>query len=217
VKLYHPGPHKLVALRPPRFVVAQTGHSASGYTARVFTDAGIRTGHEDWFRPFRRRMRDLDGDSSWCAIPYLGRYQGVVFHQVREPLATLRSLAATAAAPPTGPKPRYRRLSAKALGLQAADPVVHAMRRFVIFNSIAEQHAVLPWRVEDLDVLTIQQVGEIVGVRVDPGRAAEALDATSRSVNKHDVPDDFGWDELPRGPLLDHGLSMTQRYGYDSR
>lgn len=81
-----------------------TGLSRSGtqYTATLLAKAGINCGHEKVFGPWSGvlHLRDpfsvhpsIHGDSSFMAVPYLDRLRegDWVFHQVREPLAVIRS------------------------------------------------------------------------------------------------------------------------------
>src|SRR5260221_13550573 len=83
-----------------RFLVTGAGRSGTGYIANVLTALGCLTGHEDIFGP--KKLRDAEeilwppnvpGDSSWLGAPYLDALpQGtVVLHQVREPVANVRS------------------------------------------------------------------------------------------------------------------------------
>lgn len=205
-------PHTLFAFRPPRFVVAQTGHSASGYTSRVFTQAGIRTGHEDWFRPYRRRVRGLVGDSSWCAVAELERYRGIVFHQVRDPLRVLRSLSMDVF--DEFGNGRYARLRWRLMGGSAGDQVVDAMWCWIVFNQTTERHAVMRWRVEDLDLTVLRDVAAVAGVPLDLEVARAAVDATPRDVNRHHEHGAWTWADLPDGPLRERIMSMSAAYGY---
>lgn len=201
--------HHPLAVRPPRFVIAQTGRSGSSYTARILTAAGIHTGHEDWFRPYRRRIGGLDGDSSWCAAPHLRAFRGIVLHQVRDPLKVIRSLSQ---APPT---PRYQRLRSQVAGPPSGNPLVDALRYWVVFNRIAEQHAVLRWRLEDLDVAVVDAIGQIVGVPADLDAAGRAITETPDNVNAHyRGAGEVAWGDLPDCWWRDEAVSMAGRYGY---
>lgn len=207
---------RLIALRPPRFVIAQTGHSGSGYIARVLTAAGIDTGHEDWFRPGRRRVSGLVGDSSWCAVPELGSFRGTVFHQVRAPLPTLRSLAAAMSQPDTDRNRPYRRIVERALDVRERDdPIRAAMLRYLEFNRMSEQRAIRRWQVESVSVEDIECVANSLGIDVPIDRARAALRTVPTNVNKHDVPDQFDWDDLPASTLATEVREMAARYGYD--
>jgi hypothetical protein len=201
-------PHTLWALRPPRFVIAQTGHSGSGYASRVLTQAGIRTGHEDWFRPYRRRVRGLVGDSSWCSVAHLDGYRGVVFHQVRHPLKVVRSLTHMVE------NGEYAKLRARILGGLSGDSVVDAMRSYVVMNEAIEPRAAARWRVEDFDLDDVRRVAAAVGEPFDETAAAAALSDTPKDVNRHHEDGHWSWDDLPEGDLRDRVMDLADRYGY---
>lgn len=198
----------------PRFVVAQVGHTGSGYTAALFTAAGIPTGHEAWFNPLGERDPAVVGDSSWCAHLELERFDGLVFHQVREPLLVLRSLLDEGIG--TDWDTPYTRLRHQIIGGSSDDPLTDAMRCWVVMNGRAEKFSILRWRVEDIDDDVVFEVAETIGWRLDPEQVAAAVAATSKTTNKHHIPKpDLGWDDLPRGPWLTRLLEQAARYGYD--
>ncbi len=71
-----------------------TCRRGSRYIARLLTEAGIECDHERVFSPAGYRpCFGVRGESSWFAAPYSSEYEGIVLHQVREPLATVASLA----------------------------------------------------------------------------------------------------------------------------
>lgn len=75
-----------------RFLVTGTGHSGTGWAARLFTALGHACGHEEQYRP--GRLGPLCApDSSWLAVPHLGGLpEGTpVVHLVRHPLAVIAS------------------------------------------------------------------------------------------------------------------------------
>ena len=43
-------------------------------------------------REFRRRRKPLVGDASWLAVPFLGKFRGRIYLQVRHPLKVISSL-----------------------------------------------------------------------------------------------------------------------------
>lgn len=96
------------------FVVTGTGHSGTAWTSRVFTQCGVRTGHESICRfvgyidtwdttgkpvPGAQHAPTpgpLDGDASLAAVGYMHAFPpGTrVLHVLRHPLAVVRSLHA---------------------------------------------------------------------------------------------------------------------------
>ncbi len=83
-----------------RFLITGCGRSGTAHTANVFTLAGLPCGHEAVFKPSNLLgatelvwPEDLPGESSWLAAPFVGCLPAgtVVLHQVREPVAVIRS------------------------------------------------------------------------------------------------------------------------------
>jgi hypothetical protein len=77
-----------------KFVVMGTGRCGTGYMSKILTDTSLRCGHEDIFTVQGPKYgADLDGDSSWLAVPYLDTLSDhiKVVHIVRNPLKVFRS------------------------------------------------------------------------------------------------------------------------------
>ena len=86
-----------------RYIATGTGHSGTGYVARLLSSAGLRVGHEAVFRAngskdYHKRVGfDWDGDSSWAAAPFVRDWpEATIIHAVRHPLATIQSLTLNA-------------------------------------------------------------------------------------------------------------------------
>jgi hypothetical protein len=81
------------------FVVAATPRSGTTFTSVVLTNIGLRCGHEQVFSPRKpwgfHGWRGYLGDASCYSAPYLQELprDTLLIHQVRNPLATIRSLA----------------------------------------------------------------------------------------------------------------------------
>jgi hypothetical protein len=80
-----------------RFVVTACARSGTLFMARALSRLGHPCGHEVLFTPGTTAVPDFgsaDGDVSWLAAPFVTQLPAgtVVLHQVREPLATVRSL-----------------------------------------------------------------------------------------------------------------------------
>jgi hypothetical protein len=80
-----------------RFVVTGCARSGTLFMARALSRLGHPCGHEVLFTPRTSAVPDFgtaDGDVSWLAAPFVTQLPAgtVVLHQVREPLATVRSL-----------------------------------------------------------------------------------------------------------------------------
>jgi hypothetical protein len=81
----------------PRFVVTGCARSGTLFMAEALAALGHACGHEQLFTPETRGVppfRDAQGDVSWLAAPFLEQLPRgtVVLHQVRDPLATIRSM-----------------------------------------------------------------------------------------------------------------------------
>jgi len=187
-----------------RAVVVGTGRSGSGYIARALTAAGVRCGHEQVWG-FGKPDSQLVVESSWLAVRFLP-LPFVIWHQVRHPEAHLRSrITAT-----VRPDPRLARLRGEWFPPHP-DPVIHAMRRYVVWNLACERWASRRWRVEDVDGGLVAELAAEIGVACDPARVAEV----PTDVNKH-TRDEVVWtlDDLPAGADRDAVMAMGERYGY---
>lgn len=229
-----------------RFVVTGTGRSGTGFAAALFNNAGVPCGHESVFgperglrdpcigrmprRPLRRagvhlrrlsaewrvRRTELEGDASWMAVPRLSRFRGAVFLQVRDPLEVVSSFQGTRFFMPEQHGQAQTRF-AMAFYDPCGDPVVDAMRWWVLWNARAEAHATLTYRLEDLDAALFGQILELAGVTATRS-APQALELTSRDVNSgasrgHAMPL-LTWADLPSGPDKDALAEASARYGY---
>src|SRR4051794_29418744 len=78
-----------------RFVVTGCARSGTSYVAKLLTETGIPCGHELVYGPgsVKPWPDSRPGESSWLAAPHLHRLdrETVVLHQVRHPLAVVRS------------------------------------------------------------------------------------------------------------------------------
>lgn len=186
----------------PRFVIVGSGRHGSDYIASVLNAAGIRCGHESWWNPFGCQQEGLDGDSSWCAVPFLDDFDGPVFHQVRHPLAVVASLVK---APLWGP---YRDLVAPIVK-DDLEPLEYAVRVCLELNERCEQHAARRWRVEDVTAATVDAIATAVDLPVHDPEAAVASVPTN--TNWHGLGFPVGWGDVPQADRL---RDMAYRYGY---
>jgi hypothetical protein len=81
------------------FVVAATARSGTTFTAQALSRMGYRCGHEQVFSPWQpwgfHGWRGFDGDVSCYSVPFIEDLpeNTLLVHQVRDPMATIRSLA----------------------------------------------------------------------------------------------------------------------------
>jgi hypothetical protein len=124
----------------PQFVVTSCARSGTLFMAEALSRLGHACAHEAIFTPDTTGVPDFgdaQGDVSWLAAPFLSQLPAgtVVVHQVRDPLATIRSIVGVRMFQ-TRPHPlmqlRYR---LQYYRVRVARPITNA--RFVRF---AERH-----------------------------------------------------------------------------
>lgn len=213
-----PKPVRRFAKQPfliePKFVVIGTGRSGTAYIASLLTAGGIRTGHEGWWNPIGRRMMLLQGDASWCATFELDDYSGRVFHQIRDPLLTMRSVAAVEVAPHRRSNAwfKYRTQYVDYTG----NPIVDALLTVDRWLLQAERISEWTWRLEDVNPDLVVEIGRRVGIRVNRARVEAAFPSAQRNEKSERklLHYDFGWDDLPAGQEKERVIEIARRYGY---
>jgi hypothetical protein len=204
-----------------RFVVVGSGRSATRYASELFCQLGVPCGHESFFAAQRAEASSFVGDASFGAVPFLAGFDGVVLHQVRHPLAVLRSILATGFFVRPGQYAPYLELIERELPGMAsrADPVRKAMHFIVQWNLLCEPFARLRWQVETLDAATLARATELVGAGRSRQACAAALEHVPRDVNRLEsrglsrVP--LTWSDI--APCADKSEleELTLRYGYE--
>lgn len=197
-------------MNPPLAVIAGTGHHGSGYTARVLQESGIRTGHEEYYS-FHVAPQELIIDSSWLSTAKLDEFDGIIWHQVRDPLKVVTSFSTTMHHYVDN---QYGNLRRSLMRPMTGDPLTDSMATYVDLNSIAEQYAERRWRVEDVDAGLVVELAQRVGTTVPKEMAERAISAVSRKTNQHTRATSLGWDDLPEVGVKDELREMADRYGY---
>lgn len=191
----------------PRFVIVGSGRHGSGYIAAVLNSVGVDCGHEQWWNPLTDRTDGLEGDSSWCAVPDLERYRGVVLQQVRHPLGVISSLLK---APLWGP---YRDLIVRA-GIKGDSPVDEAIAVYLDLNEECARHALYRWKLEDINPMLVSRIGEVIGHPIAQVDAVAAVESTPTDTNHHGPGPLVTWAELEGNQRLGELKAMAVRYGY---
>lgn len=208
-------PARRFLLQEPAFTIVGTGRSGTRYIARVLTESGIKTGHEAWWNPYEQRVTTrLKGEASWCAVFNLESYQGHVFHQIRDPLKVVASLATTELDPAwPGPDNRifyeWRQRNITLSGRPTRDAVE------VVLAWIRESESCSEWtyRLEDVDAETIGELADRAGLKVSRSRIRKALDAVPTSTNRrHHAA--LAWADLPDGESRAELMEIAGQYGY---
>jgi len=199
--------------RRVRWLITGTGRCGTGYMAQVLKSAGMNCGHEHAFRlqgmtRARHKMAELDADSSWLAVPFLGHVDmaGVkVVHLVRDPKDTIDSMLAMGFF--VDAYVDYGKFAHRYLaGLEEfGGPLPKAAYFWVGWNTLVEPFAVMRHRVEDdpREVLDWMDVDH---------QSAELFSDTKYNTRRT-YPSDVDLLELHE-PLRSALFRMAERYGY---
>lgn len=202
------------SILPPKFVIAQTGRSGSGYISKVLRQSGVNCGHEEYFRfPFQKPISGLDGDSSWLSVPHLSSYKGVIIHQVRHPLKVLTSLISTFEKNTRHSK-KYWPYHKEMMPYRTSDLDRDFMAMIIYMNREIEEHSHYFWRIEDVSAKEINlAISSVINVgRI--GRIEDAMRDVSRNTNSHHKKDYLSWDDIPSSIEKSKLMGMADDYGY---
>jgi hypothetical protein len=201
-------------LTEPRFVIVGTGRSGTRYISHLLRAAGIRCGHENWWRLDDNQATRLEGDASWIATFQVDDFAGQVFHQIRDPLRVVSSfLYGKKQLLRGGPALDGRRRWVDLIG---EDDVADALHITVEWLRKAEEVSEWTWRLEDVDALLLLDICHRIGKPIDPDRAQRAVDAVPTDTNRHvsiDRPS-LSWDQLPDSELKRMAMTISRQYGY---
>ena len=204
-----------------KFVVTGTGRAGTTYMARVFNELAIRCGHEVVFDHRSAPSEawdvrtDLVGDASWCAVPYLANFGGVVFHQMRDPLRVLSSWLAVGLF--TAPVTVTHQSSLKFLDRhfeRGQDGFAALVRWIVEWNERCEPYAHMRWNIEDLDAETLARATRLIGHPRPAAQCQVALATVPTNANSMGEVAQLGWDDLPDDENKARLIAFAERYGY---
>lgn len=202
------------------FVVVGSGRSGTKYAAELFTRLGIPCGHEAVFGWTPQTAGTLAGDASFLAVPFLETFDGAVYHQVRHPLAVLRSIMATRFFEDPGPYAPHLALIERFLpGVRDIEGALRRAMFFIVqWNLLCEPRARLRWRVETLDPPTLREASLLAGHARSLEECVAALDDVPKDVNRLETVGlrrtRLGWKDIPPSPEKDDLLGLAARYGY---
>lgn len=213
----------LAALPRRTFAVCGAGRSGLGYTSRALTALGHPCGHEITFDPFGHspEFGARQGDASWLALPYLDDlpHNAVIFHQVRDPLAVVRSLVGNHTL--TAPSPYLDFVAEHAPEvLEEPDEVVRAMTYWVVWNRRLAAYAdgarpYVRYRVEDLTPEAFAELAGLLGSVQSPDAVRQRLAhvaAGAAAVSRQDTSITVA--SLPGGPATEALLALADEFGY---
>lgn len=215
-----------------RFLITGCGRSGTGYTAKLLGSLGCRCGHEEVFSIAAvgaERVAWADtfpGESSWLAAPFLSILPAgtAVLHQVRDPLAVVRSLVRIRLFETPGPYLEF--LQQHLEGLDRCTPLEAALRYWDEWNALVEMASgalelrYRRYRLEDLDAPTVASLLEHVDRPVAIERVSEALAKQRTDYNTrgdHSGDDGILWDTLPDCAATRAARERAARYGYAAR
>jgi hypothetical protein len=215
-----------------RFLVTGCGRSGTGYVSRLLTGLGAECGHELLFEVGRLEddvppawPESVWGESSWLAAPFLETLAPgtVVLHQVRHPLAVVRSFARQNF---FGRRHPWRAFSFRHCPeLAEHPPMVSNFLYWLRWNRMAEAARSLSdlrylrYRVEELDRALLERILEEIGLAASGERVAAELGSLSKSTNTagdRSADGRIGWDALTDRVVRDELLELAERYGYSS-
>ncbi len=164
------------------------------------------------------------GEASWLAAPYLARLPAgtVVLHQVRDPLAVIRSMIRSRF---------FQESTHRTFAAQHCPPVAagtlldRLMTYWVEWNSLVASAAGLPhlhyhrFRVEDLTPDLLAEIARRIDIRYDPDRAREVWAALPRDINTRGAKwrdEAVRWETLPSGAARRRLASLAHVYGYST-
>lgn len=203
-----------------RYVVTGCARGGTAYVAELLTAAGLNCGHEAiwgaWAPDFGERCltppTPLEGDCSFIAAPFIGRYSPAV-HLVRPPLDVIRSICGNAwLANPLMPYVRFVDHHTGGAVLAQPPGPRRAAAYWVAWNRLIESgKPELRWDVTAIEPGHILDLAALVGLRVSMAKARRAQRGTDRAIN-HRLPP-AGWitqDDL--GQLAGAVVEMAAQY-----
>lgn len=207
-----------------KLIVVGTGRSGTGYMAALLNACGVRSGHEDVFKPavvLGRQLPewgDWEADASWMAVPMLGWLRTARAHHVvlitRHPADAVRSLLGL------GIFDRwddYQAVIREVTPLTMAQPTApdRALAHWVAWNTAASLCADEVIQLEQLApghlVPWLQAMGK------DAAAVEPAFDAVPRNVNdKAGAKTDVALErDMFRAPILRTAEHVAASFGYE--
>jgi hypothetical protein len=200
-----------------RFLVTGCPRSGTRYASVLFRRLGVRMSQEAVFginqglygKP--PDWGEWEGESSWMAVPFLPLDDTVVLHQVRHPLDFVRSVCGFGFLSNRSAEFIYP----KVVGRHAPEVYAHptqpergaAMWR--IWNARAEAHAVITYRVEDLDTALLMRLCGLIELDISDEQAAQAFEGLSKTTNQRNRDESVRWEDIQ--PIAGEAAA---RYGY---
>lgn len=209
-----------VLARKPRFAIIGTGRSGTTYVADYLTKAGVPVSHESYFTfegpKLRTPLRDwrTQGDSSWCAVPFLPDPDIVAIHQVRHPYKVIESFYNTGFFDPAHREGRegFVRFVQQYFEF-SDDPLRSCLRWYVEWNAKCEAITTKRYQIERFS----SHVADIEAwLGLDGGLGVPQVEVASNARTARVSAPISGISEalrqFPEYPQLE---AMAERYGYE--
>ncbi|MBI5433855.1 MAG: hypothetical protein HZA52_13570 [Planctomycetes bacterium] len=212
-----------------RFLITGCGRSGTGYIATLLGELGIPCGHEVLYQPETCIERapewseSVVGESSWLAAPYLATLaEGtLVLHQVREPVAVVRSFLRIRFF--EGKSVWKRFAEAHVAELASGTPLERCVKYWLGWNQLCQAASGMRHveyrrhRLEDIDVDFLDELCSTLGEPRERATIVAALDRIPRDTNTSGAKHQDGslrWSNLPRGEWGAELEDLAGRYGY---
>ena len=177
-------------------IITGCPRSATKYTVMVLRKLGYDVGHEEW---------GMDGMVNWRFDACRDPFHGVLLHQVREPLATIGSLA-------TIRDHSWRYICEQTPVKMDWDIARRCAETWLYWNQMAEAKASWTYRIEDLPKVWPEWC-ERLGIEGEYEQVAGIPKHTHHRKHKCVT---WAWLEEAT-PLAGEIREMARRYGYDTR
>lgn len=213
-----------------RLLITGCGRSGTGYLATLLGELGIPCGHEALFGPQVHAdacaptwPEDVTCEASWLAAPYLATLPAdtLVLHQVREPVAVVRSFLRIRLF--EGKNVWKRFAEAHAPALAGGTPFERCVKYWLHWNrlcqtaSTSSHVAYRRRRLEDVDAELLMELAAELGLPRTRAAVDAALARVPRDTNTSGAKHQDGsvrWSNLPRGDWSAELEDLAGRYGY---
>lgn len=209
-----------------KFVVVGTGRSGTFYTAHLFSGLGIFTGHENVYNSgdsqyhgWAPQEDEIEGESSWMAVPYLDQFGGYILHQTRDPLLVVQSLLGSAFMYGHISKQSwFKNIVGKYFDL-SDDHLINAVKYTLFWNQWIESFSDSPkyirYQIEELNENRVQDLLNFMGYERSLEEIRNVLNENDNYNKKSRVA--VSWEEILLTPEGKDLQIMAERYGYEGR
>jgi hypothetical protein len=184
--------------------------SGTGYISTVLARAGVRSGHECVYGPVQvGPWKNVQVEVSWLAAPSLPLPGVPSAHQVRHPLAVMRSLVGIGLFTRQTKFREFAEETCPALR-EELTPTAKAARMWCEWTRMTDSSAQVCWRVEDAAEYA-EEIAVFVGVA--PEVIAKAISETPTDVNHRRRAESLDLESIPE-PLWAEVIRRAKLYGY---